>query len=150
MKHKDVSSVFLLVGCLVLSCVPLHGQDLNLSEKEMIRQECLNMLAEVNLLKSLQVQQKEDLMSWKNRCSKLEQQLQSALQMLQNSKSTVIELQKLIEELKIQLEELKHLYTELCGSLSLAEKKNKFWKTTAIVMICTAITEGIVIFFKNY
>lgn len=149
MERKDVLSVFLLVCLSVFCCAPLHGQSLTVSEKEMIRQECLNMLTEVNLLKSLQVQQKEDLMNWQNKCSELEMRLQDVLQMLQNSESTVIELQKLTKELKTQLAELKNLYTQLCESLNRAERKKKFWKTAAIVMTCTAITEGMVIIYKN-
>ena len=145
----------LLLVFLLLCSYPLFSQDLSEAQKEMLTKELVGMLNEVRLLKNLQKESSRGLETWKDNCSQLETRLQNALmslervsQNLEDSKTAVIELQKLVEELRLQLTELKDEYLSACRSLERQKKAKKFWKGTALGCMILAVVEGIIIICK--
>ena len=145
----------LLPVFLLLCSYPLFSQDLSGTQKEMLTKELVGMLNEVRLLKNLQKESSRELKTWKDNCSQLETRLQNALmslervsQNLEDSKTAVIELQKLVEELRLQLTELKDEYLSACRSLERQKKAKKFWKGTALGCMILAVIEGMIIIFK--
>lgn len=144
-----------LLVCLLLCSYPLFSQDLSEAQKEMLAKELVSMLNEVRLLKNLQKESSRELETWKDNCSQLETRLQNALlslkrvsQNLENSKTAVVELQKLVEELRLQLTELKNEYLSACRSLEHQRKAKKFWKGTALGCMILAVIEGMIIICK--
>ena len=144
-----------LLVFLLLCSYPVFSQDLSETQKKMLRKELVGMLNEVRLLKSLQKESSRELETWKDNCSQLETRLQNVLQSLErvsqkleDSEMTVIELQKLVEELRLQLTELKDEYLSVCRSLERQKKAKKFWKGTALGCMILAVVEGMIIIFK--
>ena len=144
MKKKLMCFVFAVVLCLQ----PVYlFSDIVLSEdsSKAIKSELTNMLAQVKLLKELQMKQSEDLENWKKSCHELENRLNQALQDLESSRRSVVELRKLTEELKMQLAALKNQYTELCRSLTRQKLKTRFALSWAVVATVAAATEFLLI-----
>lgn len=88
------------------------------------------------------------LQSAGNETSECIENLERVSQNLEDSKTAVIELQKLVKELRLQLTELKDEYLSACRSLERQKKAKKFWKGTALGCMILAVVEGIIIIFK--
>ena len=139
----------LFLPLFFLLCVPrVFSQDglwLSSPEVKSIREELENMRLEVLSLRMSQEASLKDSKLLQEKCTALESRLQAALQKLESSETSVLELSREAESLRTQLQELRRLYSELSLSLTRQKKRTAFWITTAAVLGVAAVAEGAVI-----
>lgn len=144
------------IGCFLLAALywaslssAAFGLSLTESERRELESGLTSMLSEARTLKALLTEQSESLKKWKESCEELESKLQAALQDLESSRMTVVELRKLTAELKKRLEELKAEYLSLCKSLAREKTKRRIMTGVAIAALAAAAAEGIVLALKK-
>ena len=139
----------LFLPLFLLLCAPhVFSQDglyLSSPEVKSIRAELENMRLEVLSLRMSQEASLKDSKLLREKCTVLESRLQAALQTLESSETSVLELSREAESLRTQLQELRRLYSELSLSLTRQKKRTAFWTATAAVLGVAAVAEGAVI-----
>src|SRR5574344_2106711 len=145
---KRTSLFFVLqffIWFLPLSSLSSDSSEVVLTKEQVsqIRSELNAMRTEIALLLKQSESWKADSTLWKNRCRDLENRLQTALQMSESSAQSVIELQELVQILRITLAELKREFSELNKSYMRQKKKTVFWQTVSEVLGTAVLTEGL-------
>lgn len=154
LKKRCIFHFFAVYFLLSVSS-PVYAQELTATTNVVLVGELKTMLQEVRILKSFQMESSRELENWKTKCELQEKKLQNVLQSLEtvsqkleDSEMTVIELQKLVEELREQQTVLKNEYLSVCKSLEYQKKKQKLWMITALGFMTLAVSEGIIIICK--
>lgn len=125
------------------------GVTLTQAQVAEIRAELNAMKEETSLLRNLSEESKADSKAWQGKCSQLEGRLTRALQELENSGKSVIELQEEVRMLRSLLEELRTEFAALNKSYSRQKKKTAFWRTATIVSTLAAVIEGGIIWLSK-
>ena len=143
----------LFLPLFLLLCVPhVFSQDglwLSSPEVKSIREELEGMRLEVLSLRTSQEALRTDSKLLQEKCTALESRLQAALQTLESSETSVLELSREAENLRTQLQELKQLYNELTLSLTKQKKRTAVWTTTTAVLGVAVVVEGAVIWIMS-
>lgn len=132
-------AVFLLVFSFFSALC--HSQE---DARQSMRKELSMMLLELEDLKTLQDKRERNFQDLQSRLIVVEMRLKEALQKLEKSQLSVIELQKLTEDLRKELEILKVMHESVLKSLRKEKGKKKFWRTAAVVAVVAAGVEGLV------
>lgn len=147
MKRK--SFVFWLCALLFLQLFSLYAESSSTLVLQELKKELLSMGSEVQMLKNLQSEQNSVLARWQGKCETLEVQLKAALQELENSSKSTIELQSMVQKLRQELQSLKAEFQDVCKLLKKQKRKTFLWRTIAIVMSGAALTEGTILLLNK-
>lgn len=147
MKRK--SFVFWLYALLFLQLFSLYAESSSTLVLQELKKELLSMRSEVQMLKNLQSEHNSVLARWQSKCETLEVQLKAALQELENSSKSTIELQSMVQKLRQELQSLKAEFQDVCKLLKKQKRKTFLWRTIAIVMSGAALTEGTILLLNK-
>lgn len=107
-------------------------------DRQQMKDELTNILAELNGLTDWQKMQSMDSADWVIRSEMLEAKLKGALQKLESSETTVVELQETVASLRSELDVLKMQYESALRCWKRERRMRQVWEGVAVTAVVIA------------